>query len=613
MNDFFYIIGLDIGNSTTKAVLLEKNNFNNNYKHIDSDIVTTTGIKGTIENFIACKELIEKIINRNQLIISKNNISIKINHAAPVISDLSVDTISETRIIDSAMIGHNPDTPGGEGIAFGQLIWQNDFIINKKTLDKNKEYIIIIDDIYFIEVVNLINSLLNESWKICGLIIKNDDAVLISNRIIKKIPILDEVSKIHKLLSGNMAAIEVAKKGSTLKILSDPYEIATLFKLNAEETQECILIAKNLTGKRSGVIIKTNNSKFITNKVKAGFLDIFNSENKSFRVDVNSGSKKIMRIIKKCDKIIDVIGESGSNSQILINKIKQTMANLTNEQTKNMKITDLLAVDTFKSSNVLGSLADESIMESVVMLAAQVQTSKLAIDLIAEKIKKFFNISTNVFGYEAEMAIHGALTTPGTAKPLVILDLGGGSTDAAIIDNNNKINMIHCAGAGDMVTKIIDLELNLNNIEISELIKRYPLAKVTGLLTLKFENDDIYFLKEPLPSDFFSKIVILKDNEYIPIKNIDKQYTLEKIVKIRRKAKQKIFLVNALRALYDIAPNHDLTNIKSIVLVGGSSQDFEITDILYNGLIDYRITIGKAKLMGILPAYYAVALGLAIS
>ena len=44
---------------------------------------------------------------------------IRINEAAPVISDLSMDTISETTVIGSAMIGHNPDTPGGEGIAVG--------------------------------------------------------------------------------------------------------------------------------------------------------------------------------------------------------------------------------------------------------------------------------------------------------------------------------------------------------------------------------------------------------------------------------------------------------------------------------------------------------------
>ena len=33
-----------------------------------------------------------------------------------------METISETIITDSAMIGHNPDTPGGFGVAFGETI-----------------------------------------------------------------------------------------------------------------------------------------------------------------------------------------------------------------------------------------------------------------------------------------------------------------------------------------------------------------------------------------------------------------------------------------------------------------------------------------------------------
>ena len=37
-------------------------------------------------------------------------------------------------------------------------------------------------------------------------------------------------------------------------------------------------------------------------------------------------------------------------------------------------------------------------------------------------------------GVEADMAIKGALTTPGTSVPLAIVDMGAGSTDASIIN-----------------------------------------------------------------------------------------------------------------------------------------------------------------------------------
>ncbi|WP_228741519.1 hypothetical protein, partial [Klebsiella quasipneumoniae] len=40
---------------------------------------------------------------------------IRINEATPVIGDVAMETITETIITESTMIGHNPKTPGGVG------------------------------------------------------------------------------------------------------------------------------------------------------------------------------------------------------------------------------------------------------------------------------------------------------------------------------------------------------------------------------------------------------------------------------------------------------------------------------------------------------------------
>ncbi len=41
---------------------------------------------------------------------------IRINEATPVIGDVAMETITETIITESTMIGHNPKTPGGAGL-----------------------------------------------------------------------------------------------------------------------------------------------------------------------------------------------------------------------------------------------------------------------------------------------------------------------------------------------------------------------------------------------------------------------------------------------------------------------------------------------------------------
>ena len=55
---------------------------------------------------------------------------------------------------------------------------------------------------------------------------------------------------------------------------------------------------------------------------------------------------------------------------------------------------------------------------------------------------------------------------------------------------------------------------------------------------------------------------------------------MERILEVRRDAKRKVFVRNAIRALRQVAPEHDLRSIPNVVLVGGSAEDFEIPEML---------------------------------
>ena len=71
--------------------------------------------------------------------------------------------------------------------------------------------------------------------------------------------------------------------------------------------------------------------------------------------------------------------------------------------------------------------------------------------------------------------------------------------------------------------------------------------------------------------------------------------TIDRIALVRREAKKKVFNVNAKRALTEVAPGGDIRKIGSVALVGGSSQDFEIADLLAEYLSSYRITAGPVS------------------
>ena len=97
---------------------------------------------------------------------------------------------------------------------------------------------------------------------------------------------------------------------------------------------------------------------------------------------------------------------------------------------------------------------------------------------IAEQLRIELGVNVMVAGVEAVMASLGALTTPGTSLPLAILDMGGGSTDAAVISEDGKVSMTHQAGAGELVSMLIETELGLGDRHMAEQI--VPILSLGG-------------------------------------------------------------------------------------------------------------------------------------
>lgn len=122
------------------------------------------------------------------------------------------------------------------------------------------------------------------------------------------------------------------------------------------------------------------------------------------------------------------------------------MASLTSHDMNAVHIQDLLAVDTFIPRAVQGGIAGECSMENAVGIAAMVKSDRLQMQAIASELSARLNTPVEVGGVEANMAVAGALTTHGCAVSLAILDLGAGSTDAAIINNDGAVRRCRRAG-----------------------------------------------------------------------------------------------------------------------------------------------------------------------
>ncbi|HCM5961248.1 propanediol dehydratase reactivase alpha subunit PduG [Klebsiella quasipneumoniae] len=599
-----YIAGIDIGNSSTEVALATLNEAGA-LTITHSALAETTGIKGTLRNVFGIQEALALVAKRAGISVSDISL-IRINEATPVIGDVAMETITETIITESTMIGHNPKTPGGAGLGVGITITPQELL----TRPADAPYILVVSSAFdFADIASVINASLRAGYQITGVILQRDDGVLVSNRLEKPLPIVDEVLYIDRIPLGMLAAIEVAVPGKVIETLSNPYGIATVFHLNAEETKNIVPMARALIGNRSAVVVKTPSGDVKARAIPAGNIELL-AQGRSVRVDVAAGAEAIMKAVDGCGKLDNVTGESGTNIGGMLEHVRQTMAELTNKPSSEIFIPDLLAVDTSVPVSVTGGLAGEFSLEQAVGIASMVKSDRLQMAMIAREIKQKLNIDVQIGGAEAEAAILGALTTPGTTRPLAILDLGAGSTDASIINPKGEIIATHLAGAGDMVTMIIARELGLEDRYLAEEIKKYPLAKVESLFHLRHEDGSVQFFSTPLPPAVFARVCVVKPDELVPLPG---DLALEKVRAIRRSAKERVFVTNALRALRQVSPTGNIRDIPFVVLVGGSSLDFEIPQLVTDALAHYRLVAGRGNIRGSEGPRNAVATGLILS
>ena len=384
-----YIAGVDIGNSTTEVCIGEIT-LEGKVVFLSSASCPTTGTKGTVENTHAIKTALKAAMSKINKEISDISL-IRLNEAAPVIGDTAMETLTETIITDSSMIGHNPSTPAGAGQAVGEIL----VLGEGAKAEPGKPYIIAASKEYSYEVVAAIINKAAEKLDITGIILQADEAVLVENRLQKKVPIIDEVAKIDKLPAGVMAAIEVALPGQTIRMLSNPYGIATLLKLNAQETRMITPIAKSLIGKRSAVVLKTPGGNVQENVLPAG--EIYFKAEKNRSINIDEGAEKIMQTVSDAGEIYDIQGQTDTNIGNMFANIRNGMAKL-DDTTEEIHITDLLAVDTMAPVLISGALAGETCLEKAVGIAAMVKTGHLPMQKIADKLKTELKIDVVVAG-----------------------------------------------------------------------------------------------------------------------------------------------------------------------------------------------------------------------
>ncbi|OLT44218.1 diol dehydratase reactivase subunit alpha [Saccharomonospora sp. CUA-673] len=600
------VVGVDIGNSTTEACLAEIGPSGPRY--LGGALAPTSGVKGTAENVPGVVKVVHEALSAAGRSADELT-TVLVNEATPVISGLAMETITETIITESTMIGHNPDTPGGAGLGVGTTVAFADLADCRPG---EPVVCVVGGGVDFEDAAAGIDAAVARGVEVAGAVVRADDANLIVNRLSTPIPVVDEVTLVEKVPLGMPAAVEVAEPGRTVRTLSNSYGIATLFELTPEQTRMVAPVARALVGNRSAVVVRTPRGDIADRRIPAGTLTLI-GEHSTLAVGIDAGADEIMATLRRVAPLSDATGEAGTHVGGMLAAVRDAMTETLADGPvgrpgdQDVRIQDVLAVDTFVPQHVTGALAGEFALENAVALAAMVRTSRGPMEALAEQIRATLGTDVVVGGVEADMAVLGALTTPGTERPVAILDLGGGSTDAALAMPGGDVTSVHLAGAGDLVTKLIDSELGLENRDLAEDIKRHPLAKSESFFHVRLEDGTARFFDEPLPTDAFARVVVLGEEGMRPIPT---RHSLERIRQVRRSAKHKVFVVNAVRALERVAPGGNLREIGFVVVLGGSALDFEIPDLIAEAVAGSGIVCGTGNVRGSQGPRNAVATGL---
>jgi diol dehydratase reactivase alpha subunit len=596
------VVGVDIGNSTTEACVAELDEAGGGVHYLGTALTHTTGVKGTPDNTAGAVTAVRRALERARRDPAALD-TVLLNEATPVISGLATETITETIITESTMIGHNPTTPGGEGLGVGTTVPITD--LNGAAPD-GPLVVVVPFGWDFDDIATTLNAAIRSGADLVAAVLGHDDAVLVANRLERRIPIVDEVAAVDRVPLGMLAAVEVAAPGQTIRTLSNSYGLATVFELDPDQTRKVAPVARALTGNRSAVVVRTPSGDVTDRRIPVGVVELTGA-GKTLRVDLDAGAEEIMAELARVQPLEDATGEPGTHVGGMLAQVRDTMTDVTGQPASEIRIRDVLAVDTFVPAEVRGGLAGEIALENAVALAAMVRTSGSRMQVVADQVADALGCRARIGGVEGEMAVRGALTTPGVDKPVVVLDMGGGSTDAALLTRDGTVGAVHVAGAGELVTRLIDSELALDNREVAESVKWHPLGRVESFFHIRHEDGTVQFFTEPLPPTVFARVVAMTPEGPAPIAT---RHSVDHVRRVRREAKRRVFVVNALRALRQVAPQGNLRSLDFVVLLGGSALDFEIPDMIADALAGHGIVCGTGNVHGTEGPRNAVASGL---
>ena len=541
------VAGIDIGNSTTEIVI------SNGAEPIAWDRRPTRGIKGSEASVKAALSLLQNIEREHNIVATQ--VSVAPWNPVETLTSTIHEPLPNTGNLQIIKTAHQSVV--GDGWVVGQP-----WLITDEIESDSPAIAIVPTGTGYEVAANRINHVIAQGANIEGVVIADDEAVLIAKRVSKKMPVVDGADT-NVALSALKLFLEVRPQSTAVQAATDIWALRAALELTEDEASPLSEIVRWVRNDRTVLIGLFSESKIPT-EIQNGSVSWLNGTTQDLFDAVVEISKS---------KIGDV-----------------TQVNFPDA----VKTSDVWAFDITKV------LADRGLRQ--VGHTRDLAFAQLAVTSTEtpSDLSEIFGVPVVVAQSEAHAAKIGARSTPGLATDAAVLDIGGGTIDLI------STVEISAAGAGELLTAAVAFALDTSR-GAADWIKRGPAQRLESPHVLLAEDGSKAFADEskPYPASAMGSLISPGPAGYLTFgQNL--QPAEWRIM--RQALKQAAIGANVARLIRSITTQEVATASLNLVVVGGPAADDELIPILSQ--VPGISAIGRGNVAGKLGHRYAVAYGL---
>jgi hypothetical protein len=401
--------------------------------------------------------------------------------------------------------------------------------------------------------------------RVAAVVVEDDEAVLLANRLPGEVPVVDEVDALTAL-AADRVAVEVARSGHPMRVLTDPLKLRAALRLSEPELADAARLARLLFDAANAVVTVGGPARD-TEPACPGWIEVA----KRGRLPFLEGHELV---------------RAGAVGEALAYGVPPDCAR---HEVDDLWTVDLAAVGTAVQARV-GAASHRP-----VTLAALRSATPHADP--AAPLADLLDVPVRAVEAEARAGWAGAMSASGAGTGSVVVDLGGGT-----IDTVSPATDVVAAGAGDLLTEAVAALTGITSAA-AEWVKRGPAYRVEAPQVLLAEDGTRAFQDRPAPTDAVGRLVVPSAAGLLPF---SRTMAPGEWRALRVRLKVELVGGNIARGLRTLG-----VEPRSVVVVGGLAGDDEILAAV-SGALPTGTAVGRGDVAGSLGHRYAVAYGLVL-